>query len=106
MCRAPWPHTQPLGAGTSTGLLAGGPPLTQDCVCLFRETRCVQEESGLELFLSAAPSPGPHGAVAGEHFGGGVIYNPLVILTGTDTLVFHLPSGALPQSREAFYLKL
>lgn len=42
----------------------------------------------------------------GEHFGSGVIYNPLVTLTRTDTLLFHLPSGALPQSREAFYLKL
>ena len=30
-------------------------------------------------------------------------YNLLVTLT--DTLMFHLPSGALPQRREVFYLK-
>lgn len=57
---------------------------------------------------SSLPRPHPvlMELLEGEHFGSGVIYNPLVTLTRTDTLLFHLPSGALPQSREAFYLKL
>lgn len=56
--------------------------------------------------LGTHPHPVLMEVLEEEHVGGGALCSPLVTLTQTDTLAFHLPSGALPRSREVFYFKL